>query len=136
MKKKAFTLIELMIVVLIVGILAAVAIPILRARIDAAKWSEGKDMMEKIATAIRAYAKDQTHDNPTAIIGEGETQLGLKKEDLTGAYFVDTDFELVLVDIHSGPINFLIRCTAGGSKEAPRIPKSFLLNQDGVFDPE
>jgi general secretion pathway protein G len=40
-KAKGFTLVELMVVILIVSILAAVAIPILRGRIDAAKWSEG-----------------------------------------------------------------------------------------------
>ena len=54
-RRKGFTLIELMVVILIVGILAAVAIPILRGRIDAAKWSEGKAMMGSIGTAIRAY---------------------------------------------------------------------------------
>ena len=41
-KVKGFTLVELMVVILIVSILAAVAIPILSGRIDAAKWSEGK----------------------------------------------------------------------------------------------
>jgi prepilin-type N-terminal cleavage/methylation domain-containing protein len=65
--RKGFTLIELMVVVLIVGILAAVAIPILRGRIDAAKWSEGKAMLGSVATAIRAYAaeKGTTGTNPT-----------------------------------------------------------------------
>ena len=57
--KKGFTLIELMVVVLIVGILAAVAIPLMRGRIDSAKWSEGKASAGAIASAIRAYAVEK-----------------------------------------------------------------------------
>ena len=64
MSKKGFTLVELMVVILIVAILAAVAIPIMRGRVDAAKWSEGKAMMGTIATAIRAYVAEVDKDIP------------------------------------------------------------------------
>ena len=133
--RKGFTLIELMVVVLIVGILAAVAIPILRGRIDAAKWSEGKAMMGSIATAIRAYAaeKGATGTNPTAIIGTGATELGFATGDLTGTYFEDNDFALTAVDITATPITFTITCTAGGPAEAPTNPPSYTLNQLGTF---
>ena len=58
-RKKAFTLIELMVVILIVSILAAVAVPIMRGRIDSAKWSEGKAMAGTLATSLRAYAAEK-----------------------------------------------------------------------------
>ena len=53
MRKNAFTLLELLTVIIIAVILASVAIPILRARVDAAKWSEGKAVAGTIAQAIR-----------------------------------------------------------------------------------
>lgn len=130
--RKGFTLIELMVVVLIVGILAAVAIPILRGRIDSAKWSEGKAMIGSIATAIRAYQaeKGPTGADPTAIVGTGTTELGFLAADLTGTYFVDTDFVLTSVDMD--PLAFVITATAsvtGGPTYPPRVA----MDQAGVW---
>ena len=56
---KAFTMVELMVVVLIVGILAAVAVPLMSGRIDSSKWSEGKAAMGTIASALRSYAAEK-----------------------------------------------------------------------------
>ena len=135
--RKGFTLVELMVVVLIVGILAAVAIPILRGRIDAAKWSEGRAMMGSIATAIRAYAAEKGVDgpDPTAIIGMGPTELGFAPGDLTGTYFQDTDFELLKVDISKTPPTFEIKCTAR-KENAPSNPPSYTLEgkEDGTME--
>ena len=81
--RKGFTLIELMVVILIVGILASVAVPMLRGRIDAAKWSEGKAMIGSIATAIRSYnaEKGPTGAVPTTLF-MGATGLGFAAGDL------------------------------------------------------
>ena len=133
--RKGFTLIELMVVVLIVGILASVAIPILRGRIDSAKWSEGKAMMGSIATAVRAYAaeKGPSGDDPTLIIGVCQTCLGFVAGDLTGTYFADADFALTAVDIGASPITYTITCTAGTQAEAPSNPGGYTLTQAGTF---
>ena len=90
-KRKGFTLVELMVVILIVAILAAIAIPIMRGRIDAAKWSEGKAIMGTIATALRAYIaeKNEPLDNFDAI---NQDVLGFAPGDLSGTYFDDGDF--------------------------------------------
>lgn len=132
-KMKGFTLVELMVVILIVSILAAVAIPILRGRIDAAKWSEGKAMMGTIATAIRAYhaEKGPTGTAPTAIIGSDDTELGFTATDLTGTYFTSTDFSMSVTDMD--PLTFTVTCTAGGDTDAPTTPPSWELNQGGVW---
>ena len=39
-KKRVFTIIELMVIIMIVAIFTAVTVPILRGRIKQAKWSE------------------------------------------------------------------------------------------------
>ncbi|MBA7687325.1 hypothetical protein ES703_95786 [subsurface metagenome] len=95
--RKGFTLIELMVVILIVGILAAVAIPIMRGRVDAAKWTEGKAMMGTLATAIRAYAAEK---GPHATLYGDEdvltlVKLGFATGDLTGTYFSSTNYSWV-----------------------------------------
>jgi prepilin-type N-terminal cleavage/methylation domain-containing protein len=133
--RKGFTLIELMVVIFIVGILAAVAIPIMRGRIDAAKWSEGKAAAGSIRTAIRALHAEKGPDW-TGYGGLTTLQdLGFAVGDLDGRYFKDTDYGYV---ISSGdPLAYVITVTAtpATSPEAPANPASITLDQDGTFTP-
>ena len=66
-----------MVVVLIAGIFAGVAVPICRGRIDSAKGSEGKAVMGTIAKALCMYAAEKgasgdygtKHSPPTHVGG-------------------------------------------------------------------
>jgi prepilin-type N-terminal cleavage/methylation domain-containing protein len=100
-KRRGFTLIELMVVILIVGILAAVAVPILRGRIEQAKWSEGAATAGAVKTAIRAYYAD----DPIAcaalagqLVSACEGTLGFTAGDLTGRYFSSANFTITSID--------------------------------------
>jgi prepilin-type N-terminal cleavage/methylation domain-containing protein len=100
-ERRGFTLIELMVVILIVGILAAVAVPILRGRIEQAKWSEGAATAGATKTAIRAYYAE----DPTACallagttVASCEVTLGFSAGDLTGRYFTSANFTITSID--------------------------------------
>lgn len=57
-KERGFTIVELLVVVVIIGIVAAIAIPNLLAAIDRSRQKRTMSDMRTIATAIEAYAVD------------------------------------------------------------------------------
>jgi prepilin-type N-terminal cleavage/methylation domain-containing protein len=88
---RAFTLVEVMIVVLTVAVLAAVLIPMLGARVEAAKWSEGKAGVGTIATAIRTYAAENGEGGDYATLSVDRL---FKDSDLKGKYFSKDDYDI------------------------------------------
>jgi len=132
-ERKGFTLIELMVVILIVGILAAVAIPLMRGRIDAAKWSEGKAMMGTIATALRAYGAEKGDAGnwpaPTMV------QLGFVAGDLTGTYFDDANFtwaNATYSSLANPSLTYTISCTP---VRTTLNPGTVTLTHLGIWNP-
>lgn len=138
MNRKGFTLIELMVVIFIVGILAAVAIPIMRGRIDSAKWSEAKAAMGSIRTAARAYGAEK---GPTfnytgttlADLGFTLHASGAATSDLDGKYFTEACYALT----YNAYDTYTIVATAANSTstEKPAVPPTETLDQTGTFTP-
>ena len=123
--RKGFTLIELMVVILIVGILAAATIPLMRGRIDSAKWAEANATAGTIKSAVRVYFVEHG-SAPTGSLGTKETRtaLGFKDEDLTGTYFVPGDYNIDNVDENG---NAQITVT-GSQPNAPEGSKTLYVD--------
>ena len=86
-----FTLVELMIVVIIVGILAAVAIPMYQGATERAKASEAVAALGTIRGAMRVYyAEHGTYVNASFTLNAQVTNgsiLDVSDTDLLGRYF-------------------------------------------------
>jgi prepilin-type N-terminal cleavage/methylation domain-containing protein len=88
--RKGFTLIELMVVILMVGILAAVSIPLMQGRVDSAKWSEANAMAGTVRSAVLAYFAET--GSSAAIVGTLDDAtiqglLGFNDTDLTASRY-------------------------------------------------
>jgi type II secretion system protein G len=96
MKRKAFTLIELLIVVLIIAILAAIAIPNFMEFQTRAKVSRLKADMRTIATGLEAYCVD-----------EGAYPLGMYEAMVAGLNLSYQGYQLNAMSRLTTPIAYL-----------------------------
>jgi len=110
-KKHGFTLVELMIVVVIVGILAAVALGLYRGYTRKAMASEAQAGLGTIATSLRVVFAETSDYTNGGTLTDGMEAVdnvpGIDVGDLQGTYFDDDDY--ILTDINVG--DFLLTCT-------------------------
>lgn len=114
--RKGFTLIELMIVVIIVAVLAAVIVPLMTSRINKAKWSEAKAAMSQIATALRAYVAENETTTTTIVTPTPPAtgpSLGFKPNELDGKYFLTSNYSISSASYNSstGQLSYTIVAT-------------------------
>ncbi len=87
--KKGFTLLELLVVVLIIGILAAIALPQYRKAVDKAKFSEAQTILRQIYDAQQLCRLEKGEDSEEC----GEMpNLILEYEDMDKYHIETADF--------------------------------------------
>lgn len=75
--RKGFTLVELMVVIVVIGILATLAIPRFMGVSDKAKLSEFKPVLKQAVTLYNAYYQEkETYVTPTGNISDGNSDIG------------------------------------------------------------
>jgi len=134
-RRNGFTLVELMVVILIVGILAAVAIPLMQGRINKAKWSEANATAGTIRTAIRAYAAETSVATAQGLVGTNlgstttQNALGFGSTDCEGTYFSSANY--TISSVNSDGIAQI--SVANGSKTGAPTDGPYYLNISGTW---
>ncbi|HDP67506.1 MAG TPA: type II secretion system protein [Candidatus Marinimicrobia bacterium] len=121
MNEAGFTLVELMIVIVIVGILAAVAVPIYQGNIAKAKMTECDSALGTIRTAERVYFAENSHYTKSL------TNLGFTATELDGKYFNQSDYT---ISYNDSTADFKITCE---NTEIPGGTRT--LDHTGTFGP-
>ena len=125
--QEGFTLIELMVVIVIIGILVAIALPNFIGATDRAKIANVKSNAHVVQTMVESYAVDYNGFVPSTV-------AGLQQEAQTGAYWkqLSNPFDGLtttsLVDFNAAP--FTVGGAVGFNQPDPTKNKYYIYGSD------
>lgn len=125
--QNGFSLVELMIVIVIIGVLAAVAVPIYTSNVTKAKMSEADASLGTIRTQARIYyGENGEYPNPfvagSAVVGAVWNDI--KAGELNGKYFADASYSYESAD----GVSYTLTCDKGTILDTHRT-----MDQAGTF---
>jgi prepilin-type N-terminal cleavage/methylation domain-containing protein len=136
--QSGFTLVELMIVVIVVGVLAAVAIPMYQIVPERSKALEATSALGMVRNAMRAYYNEHGTYAHASFVDDATVTVGgvlsVKPSDLEGRWFSEECYTFNGVPTAT---TFSIECdgsvsTAGKASEVETIIVT--IDQDGEID--
>ncbi|MEG1923433.1 MAG: prepilin-type N-terminal cleavage/methylation domain-containing protein, partial [Clostridia bacterium] len=140
-KRKGFTLVELMIVIVIIGILAAVIIPTVTNAIEKAKFSNDQSDAKNMNTVLAMYCAENNIDmklleapEVRAIVSSGEKNYTFNPKSKTSTFWYNQAEGKIEIDkgeaLVSSKLNSVNAATVGGSIEEI-VPGKLYLNTTG-----
>lgn len=136
-KEQGFTLIELIVVIIIVGILASVAVPMMTANVKRARTTEALAGLGAIRTAERLYALENNNkykEIANTDWSSGTALPGIGANDLNGTFY---SRDCYLVSTADNNTTFTANCVGAYSVTVPQASKaagdSVWMKQDGSY---